>query len=240
MTRRRHSKAFRQFTPCIEAGDDCSKCHTETPKYVTVVIAGVSLCGCMNCAGLGSSMKVEGTIDGTYVLPQSASDPCKWYKDFGSALGITETHYNGYNCTGGIAAGPFSSVTMSWTRSSGYFVVWTPWTKLVNVPYAVTVRECLDTVFLDHSTAYCQCSGYRFGERGSVTIYPGDLYGGGRCPGGSPIYTDTDLSAHVGKVVEIAAVCYRVQNNPDGDESDGAVTVTQVCDDCPDCCDDTC
>jgi len=85
----------------------------------------------------------------------------------------------------------------------------------------------------------CDYGGFA-GVRGSVMAFPGDsLTPDNPCPGGAPIYTSTDLSAYVGRVVHIAEdpdVCYQVAENTDEVEPDTEVTVTKVCDTCVDCC----
>lgn len=85
------------------------------------------------------------------------------------------------------------------------------------------------------------CDSFPLGQwcdNGSITI---SVPEGQRCPGsGIPIYTSTDLSDHVGKVVEIDGVCYSVSLNKSDEPSDGDVVIDQACEDCDDCCNDDC
>jgi hypothetical protein len=76
---------------------------------------------------------------------------------------------------------------------------------------------------------------------GHAVIYPGDVGGGGSCPGGDPVFTDTDLSQYVGKVVKLIGsdgipdnVWYEVSEG--GGVSYGQVQVIQVADSCAEVC----
>jgi hypothetical protein len=63
-----------------------------------------------------------------------------------------------------------------------------------------------------------------------------------RCPGGAPIFTRDDLSAYIGKVIEIAEdpdICYVVSVYGGTPDTVVEVTPTVVYDNCQDCCQDT-
>ena len=77
------------------------------------------------------------------------------------------------------------------------------------------------------------------GKDGNGIITPGDV--NSRCPGGEPYYTDTDLAAYEGKIVEISEdsdVCYTVTRVGDDEAADGDATVTHCWTTCTKCCDE--
>lgn len=63
-----------------------------------------------------------------------------------------------------------------------------------------------------------------------------------RCPGGGALYTDTDLSAYVGRVISVnmggQEVCFTVTAYTGAHDSDGAIIVEDDYDNCEDCCAD--
>jgi hypothetical protein len=73
---------------------------------------------------------------------------------------------------------------------------------------------------------------------GTCTLILGDVDNpDASCPGGDPIYTDTDLSAYVGGVVQLDDdVWYSVAEDTEGNSSDGEVTVVDDADSCAEVC----
>jgi len=104
---------------------------------------------------------------------------------------------------------------------------------------------CADGVAVGESCYDCDYIGPRvaaFGflqSGGTVSVHVGDIEDEDEtgCPGGDVIYTDTDLSADVGGVVQLDdGVWYEVSEYTGDHDSDGPVTVVDRGDSCEDEC----
>lgn len=220
-----------KLVPCYEiSGTTCSRCNAgTTPDDITAIISGISAGQCIVGAG-ASSKRTSGSPNGSCLVRDMGA--CIW--DNGTFGTFSWEHWHNETCTGEpVDSGESDFAVMVFrlgTPDRWYCTIVSWLEELFAGGTEVTAGSCaLRGLVLNNDLG-----------SGTVTLYAGDTEGGGRCPGGSAIYTDTDLSANVGKVVEIGGVCYAVYDNSDPYASDGAVTVTQSCDDCSDCCADTC
>lgn len=237
-----------KLTPCAEYGSGCSKCVVPTPKHWTVVLDGIVACdGCINCAGVGSIANCSVDINGTFLLTQSPGNNCLWYN---ANVGPTQCNlYLTNDCSGDpLVFGPTATqlhleLDNDGLRVSAYAV---GQQRIAHSFGSLTTHLGCDEVHNLDNTLSCSCpsviigASLIIGYSGSAVITPGDQISEGvRCPGGSPVYTDTDLSSCVGQAVELNdGVCYGVEKSMDDVPSDGEVTVVDAFTDCADACDD--
>jgi len=256
-----NTPAAYKLTPCVELVADCICCTANTtPKYWTVYPADIEIdTGCRSGTGCSRNCSYL-NLEAAYVVEHV--DGCTWelwdtspdtdLVSYPATTDCTGTSYNAprlwvrfrcYQVDEEAPAGPYyyalaiKIYTYDGETQKDDFGIYAELT-------ADQFDDAIDCTAYTHthdndSTAW----NYTWiGKNGSAIVVPGDrITPGVRCPGGNPIYTDTDLSAAVGKVVELDdGVCYKVENNPDCIANQGAVTVVQTCDDCPDCCADTC
>lgn len=77
-------------------GNDCQHCDAEkTPKYITVTLEGLSVCG--GCFQVGAqSIKFFDSGNGAYRLEQYPEGPCRWdYQEIGA---LRRDIYSDVNC----------------------------------------------------------------------------------------------------------------------------------------------
>lgn len=236
---------YYKLTPCLKiSGNNCTYCTGSTPYKVTIIVSGITVNdGCCD-NGDNSSQKISSYSDpnGTFVLTQNGGDNCQWdYTDTDKDAVRNIFFYNG-SCSGSPDYQEnYTEYRYILTRTTAF-----EW-RLYIRPFDPITPEQLELFYGESSVDYdctntssisnnqtssdpCDEDGYG----GTVQIIPGD---NDTCPGGAAIYTDTDLSAHVGKIIKVTAdgVCYAVTQ--DGDHSDGAIGAHTEYDDCDTCCD---
>ena len=239
---------YYKLTPCIEfAASSCAYCSDGTPKYLTVILSNIvnDTTTCWTVGGPSELKHVTlSNVNATYLLDQVAT--CQWQYHAVSSGGHAQLREpSGGTCTGALVSDAYETATEinvwkqvtaghRWNIES-HWEGMDPYGGIFTNQFYNNEPRCLTPVTIvrtDASSAEYPTSG------GTIEIWPGDIYGGGRCPGGSAIYTDTDLSAYVGKAVTITAdsppVCYFVSQ--EGDHSDGGVTVATSFDTCALCC----
>lgn len=250
-----------ELTPCVEPGTTCDECDDEdrvTPKYWTIDLSNVVIPTECDNVDDGSNWAQNITLPSSIKLEQT-SDPCIWTTGgtipaTGQTDGVTASwkHVGFPNCPWDVDpyennAKIYAAYNDSWgcgnlNANSGRLSV------RVTADDGGTPLDVGEFLITDTNDGYRCCAAFTAActhdaasGGGSVTATPGDTEdASSRCPGGSPIYTDTDLSSYAGKVVEIEGVCYQVSDGMVEGESDGSVTVTQCCDTCANCCDDDC
>jgi len=113
---------------CRCCGVPCQYCTSTTPKTMTVVLSGIDYCQCsLNEPGRGvytySKITVVPNIDpnGSFVLTQSATDPCWWLVDIPLSQGQV-TWYEDVGCTGS-SAGPttLTRYSVQYIVEDGYY-----------------------------------------------------------------------------------------------------------------------
>lgn len=246
-----------KLLPCYKAvSGSCSQCDTPLPKYMTATVTGVDSSMCLNTCIPHPTLSFSGkllngsTIDGTYVIPHDESpNDCIWGGDPVNGLEISDRWDTNTTCSGSRTFHTNRGWRVNITRSGQSLFPPFPAGDF----WRIRVTGFVGTVFRGQADAIegnCAPRGvvitnivtcpWEFGigvaNGGIITIWGGDIAGGGSCPGGSPIYTNTDLSSSVGKVVTIGGVCYAVADNTDPEISDGDVTVTATNDNCAACC----
>jgi len=238
-----------KLTPCIEyMSGDCYFCYPDgiTPRFLTVTFADIEVDGCLDKPLVSTSRLPVGDPNQTFVLENQGIDPCVWWYVEESSPTWYVNRYGNTVCSGDpyTVADRFGvfvrkdtatrwlvGMCASLQNLTEEFCWFSDSTGIVGPPY-----DCATPFTRDNPTV--AWSWQNVGKNGTATIIPG-LAPGNPCPGGAPLYTDTDLSAYVGKVIHIEEdpdVCYQVAVNEDAEPPDTAVTVTKVCDDCADCC----
>ena len=262
------NRTLYRLDPCYEpAPATCYDCELTggTPRYITVEISGMQT-GCCDRGTISDI--VRGTWPSIIVCEHNCGpDPfggmCKWYGY--AAFNGRYSLYNGSDqCTGAeepcsrdfywaqvwIQAtlddegGPiwkvyafFNSDTGSPPEYYGYGEAWFEGT--------VARANCRASVSVPNK--YTKCDGLledgNWWPKGSALLTMGDKYelaASTKCPGGSAIYTRTDLSGYVGKTIELEDYkCYAVSVETGDYSSDGPVTVYSYADNCSDCCSET-
>ena len=226
-----------KLTPCYErSAIPCDFCDPgETPKFITVILSGVDadLCPCSNFMS-GSEEYLSLAIDGTYVLPQTSS--CIWRLTGQGSF--SQRQYSGLGCEGDFVPFIGTLVVEVRLRASG----WTANASPLDPPIAARafgsgfVSAACGAEWEADNILFCQDD---FTDTGHAVVTPGDI--NSRCPGGDPYYTDTDLTANDGEVVNISedpGICYQVAANTDEDVADGTATVTNCWTTCAKCCDE--
>ena len=252
-----------KLIPCYEETEDCYACaEGTTPAWITVVISGIHLVSeCLNMEGVycypTSINGVGMAINATFVC--AFDNICFGQLDPGS---LHYTYWSSPDCSPGEGEAHeanSSTIILRYLEDGSYkwFVevdanwggIWGDYFHVfygivegqpeschiqgVTIPNELSIGvDCTGTAIESHPHWYVASGG-------TAALWAGDIEGEGRCPGGASIYTNTDLSAYVGKIVEIGNVCYAVYENPDPNPSDGAVNVTNSYDYCEDCCNDT-
>lgn len=122
-----------QSDECVECGycSGCAEldrpgCPTSvccTPHKITAVISGVNVCSCVPRTDgfggfLGAAKLIDPpSIDGTYILTQSSTSPCRW--SFFKSIASTIEYYLTSDCTGSPAGSQtFDVIEIVVVRSS--------------------------------------------------------------------------------------------------------------------------
>ncbi len=256
-----------RLTPCVEAhpNDPCAtNCPEGAPRFLTVVTSHGGQCGCIDPSHprIAPVLINNASISSTFILTNNGSG-CTWTNP---DVGSVDLDYYGQDpdCSDDptlecgtatlsaslrIGSDGDGGLEAELTIAAGNF--YCSFTQAAYI-YKETksVDDCWDWPKTFNARASCDTDPRWFSNlyyawnNATATIYAGDNEDTSTpCPGGSPIYTDTDLSAYVGKVVLLEEgdqdVCYTVEIA--GSESDGPVTVNSsylVCNDEEDgCCD---
>jgi hypothetical protein len=204
------------LTPCTASDDPCINCNGTQPDATVAIIPGGS-CNA-TCQGAG----------GTYTFDswQDLGDgDCqwKWTKDNWELLAFFSASGSPYQqlvtlVNPGTAA--FTAISMDWGCDCA-------------------TGELVGDAALGGLNYYSDCRGC------TVDVTLGGVAQGDcddRCPGGALIFSRDDLSAYVGKVIEIAEdldICYTVSVYGGTPDTVIDVTPTVVYDNCTDCCQDT-
>ena len=246
-----------KLTPCVEAGPTCSGCTQTPPKFYTLEFTGIGAnTDCIPDVDIGDlfSRKIvsSGTLNPTVVCEftgETVTGTCRWNGTFGTPSGWVNYSYSPErDCTGpkstntGISVTvqiviffevPFDSVRLAYFYDTDGLTR----VEIFKSDSVVPSNACVTTYSASNGTDQDPL----FYSGGSCLATPGDIFGSSRCPGGAAIFTDTNLSANVGGVVELNdGVCYQVSEDTEDNVSDGGVTVVQSCNNCPNCCDDNC
>lgn len=238
-----------RLTPCVEMGDDCEFCaEGTTSRFWTFLLGGVdaSACACINLSGSASIQVTNITVDGYHVLEQSCV-LCAWFKT--NAGTVTFNAYDQDDCEGNATEYVVDLHIMLVRAEAG----WTltvygstgPWSNIRVFRGTFAEIEDDDCTTITSMSNLLSC-GFDLGVRldladGGVALAfnPGDVFGGGLCPGGPAYYTDSSLGAYEGNVVHIAedpGICYHVEANPDEHPAIGVATVTACWLLCEECC----
>jgi len=229
-----------KLIPCYEVNTECTwpRCPAGTPLFLTVTFSNVSIC--TECQGASeTSWKASGVLNDSYVLEWAGQwdNECWWIAP--EKPGPIVTRYGDEtDCTGDSTSSETVDIAVR-RKDADVSEVWASSNDPEAALFEGSYTDACDEV--GHATnIYDECTINAFGIGGTATIVPGDVEDqNSRCPGGDPIYTDTDLSSCVGKVVELDdGVCYTVEANEDEDVSQGDVTVVDAFANCSDACDD--
>ncbi len=238
-----------RLDPCVDVVSTCAFCPAnETPEFLTMTLTDAVTC--INCIDNGANGfdNFNISLNGSYVLPRVGN--CSWENtSFGS---WSYDKWTGRDCTGDMTSLSgtwrvklFRREFMQWvlndmssvpafTRLNMVFPSQIGDASCDNIPEFTSQRNCEKRPFTTDLTPI------EFGMK--VNFEAGDrITPNVRCPGGESYYTNTDLSAVLGKRVEIAEdpdICYVVNANSDQELADGAATVTNCWTTCPKCCDE--
>jgi len=236
-----HPWAKYKLTPCYKT--ICTHfCVPAAAEYYAVAISGVMGCDCRG--GLIGRVKTLPQVGECYFFIKNihdGSDYCLWDIDSASCTNVFP--YKTYSD----AACEHETASLFATIANCYLQRTHGAWDLEVVAASGNIRPFhghidtsstggCDGVLTFNNTVDCNWSAGVNWIQGQAILIPGS--GIGRCPGGSAIYTNTDLSAYVNpsKAVLIAGVCYLVSVNTDAHLPDGDVTVTASYNTCPLCC----
>ncbi len=224
-------------TPCILGG--CAFCQS-TPPTIGVVFAGISIC--TDCypsvsPAQGNSRTFSGNAN---VSATATANFCEWRE---SLVGtINETNYSNVDCTG-TEAYPTRSMNVlvqkvnntTWRVRLRFVVTGLPsaWV-LFDGTATVDSLDCGEE-FVVSNTVTCNTSGGTkgVGFGGTATCTP---LGIDKCPGGSEIYTSTDMSGFDTVIKLDDDICYIWSLDTEDNEDDGEVTVVDDYASCSACC----
>jgi len=243
-----------KLLPCYVANSACSNCPTnETPERITAVFSGIDASACLQCFPYPDEQNnsvelLDLQVDGTYSILGNGIDPCTWDNYIAETLDCGSQSYKIFGnrtCEDPPSHTDDDFKVLVEISALGSPDLWSVYiTGIGDIFYGEAPRTGCNPegVVLSNTISVCEYPDDLYSATGgTVTLYAGDTgTANPRCPGGGPIYTDTDLAAYVGDVVEVESVCYAVSINTGPEPSDGGVTVTQSCANCPDCCDDDC
>ncbi len=248
-----------KLTPCLEpAPSACLHCSV-TPEYYTVTFAGITICNkCywVDSIPVNRYFKVisPSSFSGTFVLPNRHLDIfCSWQQTTTGTF-IAWEFYGGINCTGGIISSGSSEVFATAQKGPDGIRVFLTIETAIPGGGGTTVtmniyrgtesgagNDCLSDRTINNDFSACATGGpnpnFAGGHSGTAIVVAGDVGGGGACPGGAVIYTNTDLASFEDDAVTLDdGVCYLVEANDTNNGTDGDVTVVNHCDNCADCC----
>lgn len=251
-----------KLIPCIVEGSDCNRCIDGiTPLEVSVTFHDIVWCtGCIENRDYDTKWTSPPPVfSGPYVLQQTSS--CTW----GAWINGTAAYVN-YpedNCTGTPGATqyitkfylevkrwvadyvPRISVNMDGYQTGlwgpeydrSVFVGWLDVSSLDDCPEDRTVPDGSDCTY---QSDWTYTPGHEAGAY--AVVVAGDTEDPNpRCPGGDPYYTNTDLAADVGNIIEISedeGICYKVTVNTDNESADGTATKIHCWTTCEKCCND--
>ncbi len=234
-----------KLVPCAEGTSSCTGC-SPAPDFITVVITGTSICTV--CVEFATPAWVKlfdwESLNGTYLLPRIINGSCLWDAGFPMAGKIRS--YDTVGCTGGLFASCNETEVKIRVRYNGtawsVFAVPQDCTSVGTWQSLPVTADCpIQNVSCPaNANSVCDTQFLLPWGGGTATVWAGDIDGGDRCSGGETYYTDTDLAAYSGKVVEISEApdtCYLVLQNTDDELSDGNATVIHCWDTCQPCCD---
>jgi len=256
-----------KVTPCYEpAPTPCVLCpNTLTPKWITVELEGIvvpvgTCCDRSNVFNTWSSkITACDEVNGTYVVPFQLGSPyCEW--ELTTSKQITRSIWGNATCSGPAAGTATDDIHLylAYYHASGVprfdFRVMSLGVGINLFQGRLSGRsidECPTLpAFTNTATAACGAGvfGFADGYDGTATLIPGDVYGPNlRCPGGDPIYTNTDLSSVLGKVIVmeeddgeggVQETCWQVELNDTANRNQGWISWTECCDTCANCCDE--
>jgi hypothetical protein len=200
------------LTPCTPPDEPCVTCNRPQPD------ATVAVGGSCNAACKGAS--------GTYTFDRWVShgqDHCQWIWVKGDWTLIITLEAGNWQAGVGGTPGHYGTHFGGWLVGS------------------IDVHcDCLSGELVGDAS----CLGFECGGCTAAVTLGGVAQGDcdDRCPGGAPIFTRDDLSAYIGKVIEIAEdpdICYVVSVYGGTPDTVVEVTPTVVYDNCQDCCQDT-
>jgi len=210
------------LTPCV--GSTCGCASTggfDDSQPMTVSPSGITTCGAV-CTFPNISDECQNFTN--------IASVCTWENDNDAELCDPSADASGtYTVFVLVSAG--DTVMTVWIKSGA--------NRIFEGSKTLTAGECAaGTAVVSNDLALVDCDPLRiraYGGTCTVTWTPLEP----RCPGGSVIYTDTDLSGCVGKVIELNDnVCYEVAVNETSNPTDGEIIAVDSFDDCSDACDD--
>ena len=106
---------------CIAECEHCDE-GTTPPRKITLVVAGITACGCRNPAG---TYHIAVTLPATVDVINTVAGPCVWEKL--SAGTLTRTIYEDPNCAGGVTQQDVGAVNWQLAKQDGLWsmLVWT-------------------------------------------------------------------------------------------------------------------
>jgi len=256
--------AIYELTPCVEKGGACTDCDNGTPKFWTLIVSGMDqiLNVCCDYTTGHTTYKITGDfgINDTYLLEQEAGfgNECHWDSLPVKTVYDVGSWWENGSCSGepdvsDIEIGHWAELRKLGTnlilevnlQPGCRFPCLLSATRMAFYDIEVTDFCHLPVAMTNQNDQPVKCGQYEispgfwatgWATGGSAILIPGDqVTPNARCPGGNPIYTDTDLSLYVGRTVLLNdGICYDVAVA--GDTSDGPVTVSNDYDDCDACC----
>ena len=246
-----------RLDPCIDTVSTCNKCEDDlTPAFLTVTVDGVTP-NVGNCRGNEAPdppvsfklISIACAVNGQFVLPRTGG--CSWSKTV--ACNWEKHVWLNRTCAGAtdfewtyseIIYRAVKESNTQWlvaidgqSQGSGPQGPLLLFESRVTVPY----QECLGNVSFENDQAD-NASVNIDARDGTWSQVAGDIVTPAvRCPGGESYYTNTDLSAYLGKRVLISEdpdICYAVNANSDQEMADGEATVTNCWTTCAKCCDE--
>ncbi len=180
-------------------------------------------------------------LDFTILAEQQSGLPCTWAWSGtldADDLGRTVWQATGLGCSGGDAVTDYNLlVTIGSTDVNVVIAANGPRGSIELFNGTITKTTCVDEYEIDNT--YDDSGDTSIGRLGTCALSPGDKFGAGSCPGGSPIFIskeNTSLAPFVGEVVKMGGICYTVSEVVTIEPTVPFMSFTDF-ETCEDCCD---
>lgn len=227
--------------------EECNHCggYDDTPAYVDLTLAGISLCSCNQYqSGPDKSEAVTGNPNGTFRLPRTSA--CGYTKSWASGSPLTTRRWNNAACSGA----PFESSTkadlsVAFLSGSVFVTFQTQITTYIYHIFRDTITKtpgytCMTTHNGTNDLTPCwgvipAPGGFVAATGGTGVIVPSPY-------SINTIYVTNDLSAEIGNVAAIDGVCYEIDSEVSCGSAEAVdafkATIDDFYDTCEDCQDD--